>query len=93
VYDKGEGDTMLQFETMRVPRPKKLAISTKVEIMGTGDHACVYAGQRGEIIARHDDPQKVQYLVALTCDHRCRWFFTRGQLRPVDDDLNHSMKN
>lgn len=85
---------MLQSETMSSPRLRKFEVNTRVEITGSnGDHECVYAGQRGEIIARHDDPQKVQYLVALACDHRCLEFFTRDQLSPVDDGLAHSQKN
>jgi hypothetical protein len=84
---------MLQPTAMFRPRVKKLEVSTQVEIIGPVGHECAYTGQRGEIIARHDDPQKVQYLVALTCGHRCREFFTRDQLRRVTDGLTHSLKN
>lgn len=85
---------MIQTELPAMSRLKKLEVGMRVEIIGPiDDHECAYTGQRGEIIARHDAPRKVQYLVALTCGHRCRWFFTRDQLCLVTDSRPYSAKN
>lgn len=85
---------MLQQEKIVNSRLEKLDIYSQVEITVSDDrHDCVYPGQRGKIIARHDDPQKVQYFVAITCGHYCVWFFTRDQIRPVNDKILHSQMN